>query len=517
MPAKNPDPAGNTRTIARNSLWYGLELIFNLVVAFGTSVAVARVVGKDRLSYYQYVVWLTNITIAVGSFGLPITTRKYMAEHLNRGETVLARTIYWATIKLQGWIALAASAVSLALVLWLGDRDYLAPSVLLVAAMAPRILATIPSQANNAAEVMRRNTGPALIGGMVNTLLTILSLLRGWDLAGIAAAACVASFLECGLKLLSVERWLGGVARGIIPPELKRRMFVYSGQGLALMVLNIVVWDRSDMVILKALNPNRDQITFFSIAFNLVERILVLPYAFGGSLGATMMAQFGRAQARLNEMTVNGARYALLVSSPLLVGVACISQPLVLLLYREPYRPLIPVLVIVALMAVPKALVAGPSMLLQARERQGFLIFWGCICGAVDIGLDVLLTPRHGAIGAAIANGSAQALAALGTWIYVCKTQDLRLKLRDFGPILLSGAVMAVGVLAFTRFVPGYVGMFGSIALGAAIWTIALRVTGALNSEDASRFLSLGGPLPTALQPHWKRLISWLAPARADA
>ena len=519
MNTENTGPSGsadNTQTIARNSFWYGLELFFSLVATFLTSVAVARVLGPERLAPYQYIVWLTNITVSVGAFGLPVTTRKYMAEYLNRGEPGVARATYLATLKIQAYIALGVSAVALALVLWLGDSRQLAFSVLLVSAMAPRIVGTIPSQANNAAEVMRRNTGPALAGVITSTALTIFGLLVKWDLIGAAAAVVVGSFLECGLKLRSVERWLGGVARGTVSPELKKRMFAYSGQGLALLLLNVVVWDRSDIVILKAMNNDPRQITFFTIAFNLTERIFMIPVSFGTSLAATMMAQYGRGQARLKEMTVDGARYALLVTLPLLLGMACLS-PLVPPLYGEKFRLMIPTLTIVALMAIPKALVAAPIMFLQATERQGFLIWWGCLCGVVDVGLDILLIPQHGANGAAIANGTAQLVAGLGIWTYVWRTTGLDLKLRDFGRIVVCGATMAVCVLAFIRAVPGYVGMFGSIAIGAAIWLIALRVSGALKPEDASRILSVGGQLPAALRPHWKRLIAWLAPAGAAA
>jgi stage V sporulation protein B len=213
---------------------------------------------------------------------------------------------------------------------------------------------------------------------------------------------------------------------------------------------------------------------------------------------------------------VDGARYALLVALPLLVGMACIS-PLAPLLYSEKFRPMVTTVIIVSLMAVSKVMVAAPTMLLQTMERQGFLIVWGCLCGVVDIGLDVFLTPRYGANGAAFANGTAQTMAALGIWIYCWRTNDLNLKLRDFGRIVLSGAIMAAGVLAFHRAVPGYVGMFASIAIGAGLWMIALRVTGALKPEDASRFLSVGGTMPAAVRPHWKRLIDWLAPAGAAA
>jgi len=48
-----------------------------------------------------------------------------------------------------------------------------------------------------------------------------------------------------------------------------------------------------------------------------------------------------------------------------------------------------------------------------------------------------------------------------------------------------------------------------------SLWMIALRVTGALRPEDISRPISLGGPLPAAVRPHWTRLPGWLSPVGA--
>src|SRR5215813_4693261 len=156
-----PKPSGNSSTVARNTLWYGLEMAFSLVAAFITSIAVVRVFGAERLGEYNFIVWLTNTTTTVGACGLPVTTRKYMAEHLNRGDLGLTRALYLYTLKIQTWISAALTLGALVLVFAAGHPDYRVISVLLVLSMAPRTIAYIPSQANNAAEAMKRNTTPS--------------------------------------------------------------------------------------------------------------------------------------------------------------------------------------------------------------------------------------------------------------------------------------------------------------------------------------------------------------------
>lgn len=512
-----PEPQlSKAQVIARNSIWYGLELVCTIVGALLTSIMVARVLGPMRLSYFNYVVWLTNITAAVGGFGLHTTARKYMAEYLNRGDRSVARAMYLSTLKLQAWIAAAMTAVALALVFLFGDPRYHLISVLLSLNMAPRMLGYIPSQANNADEAMRRNTTPAMWGSALTISLTLFSLWIGWDLIGVAAAMTLGPVLETILKLRSVEQWLGDVSPAPIPLELKKRMRSYSGQGVVLMILNLVVWDRSDIVFLKALSPDPRQLTFFSTAFSLTERLMMLPNAFGGSVGATMMAQYGRGKEALRELTVNSARYAFLACVPLLAGMASISAPLVLI-YGKDYQPMARVLAIVSLLAIPKAMMQAPTALLQSTEKQRHLIFWGCVGGAVDVTLDILLIPGYGAIGAAVANGIGQTVACLGVWGSAWRLSRLDLRLGDFARITLAGAVMSAGVLTVRRDVPGFSGMTLAILAGAVIWFICIRLLGILTVVDGGRLLAAGRAFPSAARPFWARAVNLLVPPAKEA
>jgi O-antigen/teichoic acid export membrane protein len=502
--------ASNTQTIARNSVWYGLEMFFSLFAAFATSVLVARAIGPQRLGYFQYLVWLTNMTTTVGTLGLPMSARKYMADCLAANNAPVAKAIYALSLKAQLLISGGITVVALALVFLAGDPSEHLIATLLVLNMAPRMIGFIPSQANNAAELMKRSTGPALIGGTLNIGLTLFSLWVGWDLVGVAVSVVTGATVETALKLYDVWRRLAPVPSATVPAELKRRILSYSGQGLVLMLLNVVVWDRSDLVILKSLNPDIRQVTFFSLAFNLIERVLMIPNAFMTSLGVTMMAQHGRGEEGLYRLVVSGSKYALLITLPLLIGMACLSQPMVLLLYGHRYAPLVPVLAVSALLAIPKSLMAPPTALLQSTENQGSLIWIGCGCGVLDVLLDVVLTPHYGALGAALANGLAQTAAAILIWLRVRWLYRLDLQLGEFARVLFSGALMAAGTLLVTHWMRSYAGIVLAVCAGALAWLGALRVMGAVAPMDAERLVNMGKVLPLRFRPLVARGTKWL-------
>jgi O-antigen/teichoic acid export membrane protein len=503
-------PPSNTQIILRNSLWYGLELLSSVVGAYLVSVLVARMMGPEHLGYYTYISTLTSFTAVVGAFGLPMTARKYMSEYLNRGEHGLARSVYRLTLRLQFWIAFAVTSVSLILVFAIGDPTQRVISVLLVLNMGPRMLGFIPSQANNAAEALRRNTVPAVLSATLTITLTLVGLWLGWDLPGLAAAMLAGTLLDASMKLYSVRTWLKDPPVPI-PAALRKQMFVYSGQGVVLMLLNIVVWNRSDVIILKYLNPDIKQVTFFNLAFNTVEKLLLFPSSFAGPLGVTLMAQYGRGEEKMRALAVEGARYSYLIALPLLVGLACVARAVVPI-YGEKYAPMVPVLVIVALLAIPKALMEPPTNLLQATENQGFLVAWGCFSGAVNVALDFLLTPRYGAGGAAIANGVAQTLAAAGIWVRAWRLFKLDLRLGAFARITASAAGMALTAVLINRAIPTYAGLALSIVAGALAWFVLLRWTGAMDQTDSQRLVVLGRSLPGRIRPAWQSLVSWIAP-----
>lgn len=105
----------NSKTIARNTAWYGLENLIGFVTSLITSIAIARTLGPTKMGYIIYVTWLTGIVSSLGSVGIPETTRKYMAEFIGGGDYSTARYIYIRTLLLQTSLAAVAT---IAAVIW---------------------------------------------------------------------------------------------------------------------------------------------------------------------------------------------------------------------------------------------------------------------------------------------------------------------------------------------------------------------------------------------------------------
>jgi O-antigen/teichoic acid export membrane protein len=499
--------AGNSEKIARNTVWYGIDVVFSLVTAFATSIAIARAIGPEKLGYFNYILSLTTIGATLGGVGIPATAGKYMAEYFGRGESAIARAIFSAALRLQLAFAGVITAAGLALTFTVSDRAYWASSALLVASVLPGMLTFVLARANMAAENMRANVPSSIASGCVYIVGTISSLVFGWGLPAIAASWFLSRSLEVVMRLFTVRKWMRTIAPAPLPAEVRSRMLNFSGWSTLLMVVQLIVWDRSDVFLLKWLSPNISEVTFFSVAFNLTQRVLLIPQAFGTAIGASVLAQYGRDKNALGSMVSRAGRYMFLCGLPCLLGMTVLSGPIMRTLYGSQYLAVIPVLAISAIFALPKTMLAPAMQLMQAAESQKSLFWWITLCGVVNMAIDVALIPSHGAYGAAIGNGAGQALAVFGIWFLAHRKFQLTFHFGDLTRILLSGAGMGIAVLACNQVTSGWSSLVVGVAAGGITFIVLLRVFKVLNPEDGDRFQRLVLKVPRPFRNWGERLL----------
>jgi O-antigen/teichoic acid export membrane protein len=512
IPAPASAPS-NAKVIGRNFIFLGLEVVITLVCTLLTTVFIARVIGPTRLGYFNLIFWLTSITCSVGSLGIPLTTFKYMGEFLGGGRKDLARAVFFYNLWAQTVIASVLTAIGMIAVFTIVNPEYRSCAVLLVLSMVPNMITFVPSQANSAAEDAALNTRGAFVGAMVYVVAVAASLLLGWNLIGIAAGVLLYRSAELGVKIVPVLKSMEAVPHVPLPAEIRKRMFSFSGLSTGLMILQIVIWDRSDIIFLKLLQPDIRQLAFFSVCFSVADRLMQMPQTFANALSATQMAEYGRDKDRLFRMTSKASTYVLLGALPILIGVACIGGPFVRVIYGSQYLPAIPVFIVVALFSIPKAILTPAQSLLYSAEDLGFILKWGCIAAAINVLLDFVLIPSHGAIGAAWANGIAQTFAAVSIWGRVLARYPVRIDV----PVLLrlSAATLAMAIVVVSIVaVPFNPLMKLSVAIpaGAIVFLVTSRMFSVLQKDDRRRLLVFSALLPTAVGSSLKRLVNFLIP-----
>jgi O-antigen/teichoic acid export membrane protein len=505
----------NSNTIAKNSFWYGIETLTNLLLTFFTSIVVARAIGPEKLGYFLYIWWIAGVASMMGSLGIPAATRKYMSEYFGRGQMGIARTVFYKTLRLQTGIAAVAAIFSLVVIWFFGDHQYRLMSLFMIASIFPYMVNSVVAGANAALEDLRANVPASLLSTGIFVSAVALSIYFGWNLLGISIGLFTMRAAELVVRMVPMIRRLNAYPPEPLDQVLSRRMFLFSGQSLVLLLLGLVIWDRSEMIFLKNFCSDIRQVAFYSVAFNLTERLLIFSQIFGTATEATVMAQYGRDSTRSGDLIGASVRYLALISFPVHLGLAAIAGPVMWIIYGRKYSEAVPALIVAACLGIPKAFLLPVQALLASWERQDLIIRWGLVAGALNIALDLLLIPKYGAVGAAIANGSAQTFSVLALWLAAVHLLKVRVPILPVVKIALISSFMAFLVHVTTSRVAPVPAVILAAPLGAAFFMILIRMTGALDPADHRRMLNLKRHVPSSFGRILEVSLNWLIPVPA--
>ena len=199
---------------------------------------------------------------------------------------------------------------------------------------------------------------------------------------------------------------------------------------------------------------------------------------------------------RLEIGYINSTRYLALISFPIGIGGAVISAPLIELAYGKEYlSAVIPaqmILIFNAFGAVSRA----SSSILYGTEEQSFILKWGSIVAISNILLDLIMIPKYGAVGAAIANSSAQMAGVIGGVVYINKEFGISYPLKTVIKIFISSIIMGIGAYIIYSTLNKYMG-FASLTLAITLllspffYIFILWLTGAINAEDKKLIYTL--------------------------
>ena len=509
---------GLAKTIARNSFWTLLDDLLGFISGIGCSVAVARVLGPAKLGYYNYVMWIAAMAGWIAAFGIPAATRRYAGEAYGRGDYAQARLIVRITFRIQAWFAVVATIIGAAIVLFVvprGHRDY---ATLAVLSIFPYLLMSIPSAAITATEDVLPNVKASVFSTSTNLVGVVLTLVLGWDLVGLAGTILAARTIDWIVRHIFFRRIYAAlpIEEGVVQldKETRRRMIRFCWQATALTALQIVVWERSEVLFLEHYATILD-IAFYSVAFNISQNLLLLPRVASMATAATLNVQQGRDPSETVPVAIGTTRVLAVVCTPACFGLAALGGPLIHVMYGNRYLAAIPLLILLASTTIGKALQLPARQLLMATEHQGSLVVWSVVLAVLNLGLDFLLVPAKGAMGAAIAMSTVQVLGVISVWWIVARIFRVSLPLAKFVRLLVASAIMGGAVYGLAVHLPPLIALLVGAPVGVVLLVILLRVLGCLDPRDEAPLKAIQRALPVRLRGPYLYALRFLYPPRA--
>ena len=124
---------------------------------------------------------------------------------------------------------------------------------------------------------------PSIVAALVNLTASVAALTAGWGLTGLTSALLLSRIVDVTMRYLfwrRVWRSLRGDAQpaAAVPAAAVdvARMRRYAWRSSLLVLIDMIVWDRSEFFVLTRFSSLRE-VAFYSLSFNVVQQALTFP------------------------------------------------------------------------------------------------------------------------------------------------------------------------------------------------------------------------------------------------
>jgi len=477
-------PPANVRTaLVRNTAWYGLVTFIGLGAGLLMSIILARGLGPSLMGDYSYLMWALRMLTAIATLGWALATARYTAEAYACGERERAwgfvRFFMRRQLVTTGLVVAALIAIVLAGV----EPRLRLPFIVLALLLVPVTVEGIYTHAVFGAQRYDLTTQTSTVKMAVHLLASIVVVTLGFDILGLMLGLMLGTTVSCFMQRARARGVLGGPA---VPPPIGARGEIrgYVASLAVVAVLEALVRDRSEIFFLRLFAP-REEIAFYSLAFGLATRVMVVPEIAVGALLPALAALHGRGErAEFERVYRTAMRYVALSGAPIAALVAALAPGVIHWLYGAAYLPAARLLGVLAVVAVLGGLRKVAAASLQAvGDRHCALTATG-VAVALNIVLAFLFIPGHATAGAVLANTVAQVVASMWAFVGMARLHSARVPVGDLARI----GVAAVLLFAVARVVAGdshdLPRLILAAAAGAAAFLVAALATRALGPRD---------------------------------
>lgn len=301
-------------------------------------------------------------------------------------------------------------------------------------------------------------------------------------LAGYILAFVIAVALGFGLIY---TRYYNNREQVPIEEELRCRLIKYTVPLTATSTANVL--DKRVDTILVGFFLSPISVSYYIISKQLIEFIEKPVQALGFTLSPTFGAEKANDNIeRASTIYETALIYSLVLYIPAATGLILISEPLIELVFGSDYLGAVLVIQVLSLYAILQSVtkVTSNSLDFLGRARDRAIVKG--ITSILNVGLNILLIPTIGVVGAAIATVMTYSLYTLANVYIVHQEFDLRMLhlIRHIIKISAATICMALPVYGLVGLVNGVITLTITILVGASIYAIIILNSKIIDVDD---------------------------------
>jgi len=386
---------GYKEKVAKNIYWAVLGKSLNLISGLFVGILVARFLGPEQYGLMNYVITYVSLFAILSNFGLDNIEIRELAKDKDKKNVIIGSSLAVRLIL----SLLTIGTIFVTLVIFESDKQ----TTLLILIYSCTLIFNSFNVVRNyfTSIVMNEYVVKTEIARTLFSALLKLSLLflKANLLYFILVLTFDFALLAFGYTY-SHRKLVGGIKQWRFDIKVAKQLLKYSFP-LLFSGSAIILYQKVDQILIRNMMDNVS-LGYFSVAVRLTEFTLFVPMIISQTIGPVLVKLKQENPQKYLKRRQSFVTLLFWISLFLTVGMILFSKMLVLMLYGQEYEPAINVLRVLAIKITFLGLFNCGTQLIIIENLQKYAVLRNLFGLVVSLGLNFLLIPYFGIMGAAV-------------------------------------------------------------------------------------------------------------------
>lgn len=482
--------------VGRGSAYLVAQSLVTVLVGAVSFAFVARVLTQAEMGVVVVLMLIAGVVQLLSDLGFGSGLAKYVAEFIGRDLDYTCITFVGILTKvlLAGVFSLfcALSASQLSFMMFKsGDYAFLF-QLLSVDIFFVCVTSTIGSLLlglNRIAQIAALN----VIVSVTRQSFGVIFLVFGYGLVGLVVGWILGDFTYVALSSVVLLR--GGhiklhSARKVI---LHFKMLAKFSWPLFLMNIVVFLYSWFDRAALLAYIP-LSEVAVYNVALTAFGVLNIIPAALSTALFPYFSEQYGKNMHEKVVAAVNAStRYVTLLYTPLALGLMVTANPALTIFAGEKYAGGFVILAVLSLLGALVGMGAALGVLLLVYNMTGTILVINVFSTVFGVVASILVLPFFGAVGIAVVKGTVMIVSFVLTVVFLRRRVPIRFDREAVWKGWSAALLMALVVGLIAQLYPNRILLPVYILIGGVVYTVALRISKAIEKQDLQVIQNLMG------------------------